>query len=1639
MAFTHLHLHTDYSLLDSMIKIPELVKKIKSLGMTSCAITDHGTAAGIVEFYNACKKEGIKPILGIEAYEAPASRFERKNDENPNNYYHLILLVKNEQGYKNLCKLVSRSNTEGFYYKPRIDFELLEQFHEGLICMSACIAGRVQRDIVAGDIEKAEQDLLRYKNLFGDDYYLEIQNHGIPEETIVAQKFIEFSKKYGIKFICTNDCHYLNSEDAKAHEWMVCIQTGKKLSDENRLLYVGDYSVKSEEDMRSLYPYLPEAFDNTQEIVEKCNFDFTFGEYKMPKVIVPDSFENSDDVDYITGEVIPSDEKTTKYYKYLKYLAFKGLEEKYPEGNPKREDAIKRLDYELSVIKQMGYSDYFLDTLKTIEWARNHGILVGPGRGCEIEGEPIFTSKGIKNIEDVKIGDIVFDCCGNSSAVKEVFKYNIDEDIYEINVNYGGKINFTKDHKFLVSPCEYETDKHLLAQGYAFKNKIPTNDLEWLPASELKKGDWLVMPIIKSDVVKDIKYDLIQYLPDDDHFFEDGEYLCKMDFSPLVEKKVGINQIKNALGMTKRTVSLRLNDIPHITDNETTKKIKNYLKEKDIDSFIDWANLIKIVKIPRSISLNKDLAYLIGYFIADGWTHNQETVFAYNSLTEENYKNIIIEKLRKVFGNDVNITITVGRGNCHIINVNSVIISSFFNDLIKGQSAHTKQIPEAINCSSDGIKEAFLKGAFDGDGSYTELYRAKYTTVNKQLAYDIKRILIGLKIPSNVKRAARIDHFTGKEMVIYDVSCPATDKSCEIFPQLHVSPYNPSPSYYIDDNYIYMRIKSIKEYRYKGNVYDISVDTDSEPSYCTTVCAVHNSGAGSVLNYCIGITDLEPLKYGLLFERFLNPERISMPDIDVDYNYSHKDEVVDSEAESNGKEHFAKIQTFMTMAAKGVIKDCVRVAGYEPSVGNKFSKMIGKCKSLNEAYDTNPEIEDYLKTDDSIRELWNIALKLENLKKSASTHACGHIPTYEKCEDLFPCSVDKKTGYLVCQYDMVEAEHLGNLKKDLLMLRNLDVIEVAHKAVKERHGVDIPLWTDEILNNKKALALFSSGDTNGIFQFESEGMKKFMKELKPDCFEDTIAGVSLYRPGPMDFIPQYVEGKHNPASIHYLTPELEPILKNTYGCIVYQEQVMQIVRALAGFSMGRSDLVRKAMGKKKLDIMEQEGKNFIYGNTELNIPGCINDGISEETAQTLWNQMAEFAKYAFNKSHAACYAAISMQTAYLKANYPLEFYAGLLSSVMDDTPSLSKYLLDCKNKNIEIVPPDINQSELSFKVLSDGRITFGLLALKGLGKSKVEAIIDERNKNGDYAGLTDFINRTDFKKGATEPLIYSGAFDGFGYSRKTLITNLPTIIADDKREKKEQVEGQLDLFSLCGGDITKADSFEDMPEFSEDDILEKEMEYCGIYISGHPLYKYSDLISSFKYTEEQIAGVSNEESEQATDDSSEVYKEELEDGTPVKVLGIVKEIRQIVTKKNDLMAFVTLSGLSADISITIFPKTYALYKEKLIDGAILAIKGTLNCDSDYGNAVIADVIERPEDLTRKLWLKFETYNDFVNEQESIQKRYYNSNPRSNIFCYIAEAKKTCMIPYSYFNYTEEEKEYLINKYGTDNVAVQYNF
>ena len=703
MSYVHLHLHTDYSILDGLGKIKDYVRRAKELGMDAIAITDHGVGYGLDDFYDECKAGGIKPILGCEFYVAPADR-KLKETVDGESYYHLILLVKNETGYRNLCKLITRSNTEGFYKKPRIDFSLLRQFHDGLICTSACVAGEVSKKILKGDVEGAEETALKYRDLFGDDYYLEIQKHGIMDEAKAFQIIIQIARKYDIPLICTNDCHYVYPEDKEAHDWLLCMQTKSNLDDPERLHYEGDYSLRSEEEMRSLFPNLPDAFDNTVKIADKCNFDFTYAhkpsDYRMPKVFIPPEYGKD-------------------YFQYMSDEAYKGLDWRYPEGHPERQQAETQLEYELGIIKQMGFAEYFLDTRKTIMWAKSHDVLVGPGRG---------------------------------------------------------------------------------------------------------------------------------------------------------------------------------------------------------------------------------------------------------------------------------------------------------------------------------------------------------------------------------------------------------------------------------------------------------------------------SGAGSVNNYCLGITDIDPIKYHLIFERFLNPERISMPDIDVDYEYDRKDDVIKSEADSNGLDHFSKIQTFTAMLPKGAIKACIRVAGLPPKIGDHFSKMIpDDAKSLEEAMQLNPDLKEEIEGNEDYRKIWNIATKIQGTKSAVSTHACGHIPTPVPCEDLYPCSVDKKTGYLVCQYNMAEVEHLGNLKKDLLMLRNLTVISYARNELKKR-GIDVPLWNEDILNDKETHAMLSRGETMGVFQLEGAGITQFIKELRPDSFEDIIAGVSLYRPGPMDFIPQYVQGKHHPETIHYLVPQLEHILKPTYGVIVYQEQVMQIVRDLAGFSMGRADVVRKAMG-----------------------------------------------------------------------------------------------------------------------------------------------------------------------------------------------------------------------------------------------------------------------------------------------------------------------------------------------------------------------------------------------------------------------------------------------------------------------------
>lgn len=1322
-----LHNHSDYSVLDGMGKVKDIAKRVKELGMTACALTDHGTGAGLVSFYDACEKEGIKPILGCECYEAPADRFDKNPDEYGDRYYHLILLVKNEEGYKNLCKLITRSNTEGFYYKPRIDFSLLEELHEGLICLSACVAGRIPVLILRDDLEAAEHWVQKYKYLFGDDYYIEIQNHGLDKEDIVRPELIRIAHKYGIKLVATNDSHYVRKEDREAHDWLLAMQTKKTIDDPTRMKYEGDYSILSTEEMLALFPDNPDAVYNTQEIADKCNFKFHFGDYRMPKVTLPDGWGKD-------------------YFGYLESEAWKGFEERYPEGNPEREQARKDLEYELSVIKDMGFAEYFLDTRKTIQKARSDGILVGPGRGCSGPDTLVYTNHGIKKICDVSIKDFVYDCEGKLSWVKNKLSYAVEEEVLRIGVWHGDTITYTKDHKFFVVPAQFDTNGTRELPGNMYIDPIPSSPPVWKQAKDLRPGDWVV----------------------------------------------------------------------------------------------------------SAIPIDSDAS-----------------------------------KIRPNFGKN-------GVDNAH---------------------------------------------------------------------------------------------------------------------------------YYEDEKYIYRRIHFILPVEYSGTVYDLTVDTSAEPSYMTTSGIVHNSAAGSRMCYCLGITDIDPIPYQLLFSRFLNPERISMPDIDVDYQYSRKDDVIRAEAESNGYDKFAKIQTFITMQAKAVVRDVTRTAGEPVSVGNQFAKLVGDCATLKEAYETNPDLRDFIAESQTRKKIWEISLKLEGTKKAEGVHACGHIPTPVPCEELFPCRVDSESGLLVCQYDMTEAEHLGNLKKDLLMLRNLTIIDIAQQMVKQRTGKTVPLWNAEILNDKDALALIASGNTNGVFQLESGGMKKFMRELQPNCFEDIIAGVALYRPGPMDMIPDYIKNKHNPDQIQYLCPQLEPILRTTYGIIVYQEQVMLIVQALAGFSMGRADLVRKAMGKKKMDIMLEERKNFVYGNESLNIPGCIKNGISEKIANEIYDQMVSFAAYAFNKSHAAAYAAIALQTAYLKAHYPLEFFAGLLTSVMDNTDKLAVYINECRSEGVHICPPDVNSSSSSFTIVGDS-LVYGLSSIKGAGEGIVNKIIEDRNENGPYMDFADFVFRNpECNKGMIESLIKAGAFDFTGYNRNTMLSGLVKALASLRKSKKA-LAGQVSLFALANI-AAPTYEFEQKPEKEFLAKMKDEKSATGFYISGHPL----DVFDEIPYARK-------------CDYLSDVLESPDEyDGKTVRLSVLIKEKKLIYTKKNQRMCRLVIEDRTAEHSAVVFPKKYEIFGNYMMEDGMAVLTCEVQKRDGEVNLNVAECMFF-EELNRALWICFDTKEDFDKEMRNRRSKIaamLNSSPGEIYPVYIQIKSPKGYIKTKYMvNNIEAARIDLAGQYGEDHVRIWKN-
>ena len=1148
MNFTHLHVHTEYSLLDGSNKINEYVSRVKELGMKSAAITDHGVMFGCIDFYKAAKAAGIKPILGCEVYVAPGSRFDKEKGKEEDRYYHLVLLAETQEGYQNLIKIVSYGFVDGFYYKPRVDMELLEQYHEGIIALSACLAGEVARNLARGFYEEGKEAALRYEKIFGKgNFFLELQDHGIPEQRQVNHELIRMSRETGIELVATNDVHYTYSSDAEAHDILLCVQTGKSLKDENRMRYEGgQYYVKSEEEMRRLFPYAPEAIENTGKIAERCNVEIEFGVTKLPKFDVPDGYTA---------------------WEYLNKLCFEGLDKRYTDN---KEELKKRLNYELGVIKDMGYVDYFLIVWDFIRYAREHGIMVGPGRG---------------------------------------------------------------------------------------------------------------------------------------------------------------------------------------------------------------------------------------------------------------------------------------------------------------------------------------------------------------------------------------------------------------------------------------------------------------------------SAAGSLVSYTLGITKLDPIKYDLLFERFLNPERVSMPDIDVDFCFERRQEVIDYVVEKYGKDQVVQIVTFGTMAARGVIKDVGRVMDVPYVQCDTIAKMIPQELNItiDKAMKANPELKKIYETDETVRKLIDMSRRLEGLPRHTSMHAAGVVISQKPVMEYVPLSRGSD-GSLVTQFTMTTLEELGLLKMDFLGLRTLTVIQNAEKLVRRDKGIELDM--DKIdYEDKKVYGMLGAGKTEGVFQLESTGMKNFMKELKPGNLEDIIAGLSLYRPGPMDFIPQYIKGKNNPDEIHYDCPELEPILKATYGCIVYQEQVMQIVRSLGGYTLGRSDLVRRAMSKKTASVMEKERQNFVYGNEEEGVPGCIHRGISEKTANKIYDDMIDFAKYAFNKSHAAAYAVVSYQTAFLKYYYPVEYMAALMTSVIHNPSKVAEYILSSRKMQIEILPPDINFGESEFSA-DHGAIRYGLSAIKSLGAPMIRAIVEERNENGKYQSLRDFIERMsgrELNKRAIENLIKAGALDQVAGNRRQKLMVYAEIVDAVNQEKKNAMTGQMSLFDLISDEEKEAYEIQ-MPkveEYSKEELLSFEKEVLGVYISGHPLEEYEE-----RWRKNITARTVDFQIDE------ELGTSKAGDGEIAVIGGIITNKTVKYTRNNKVMAFLTIEDLVGTVEVVVFPNDYEKNVQKMEEDSKVFIRGKVQGDADKASKLICEKIYSFDDVPKELWVQFETKEDYLTEENEFLKLLSGSRGTDRVIIYVRTPKS--------IKYLGIEKSVKINetllgklyeKYGMDNVKV----
>lgn len=1515
-SFVHLHVHADGSKLDGLAQVKKLVPAVEALGMPAIAITDHGSMSATYDLHKATKDSVVKPIYGIEAYIAPESRTLKEpvfwNEGGGNDvsgkgaYTHMTLLASTDEGLHNLFHLSSQAYLDGFYRHPRMDDELLAQYGKGIIATTGCPSGAVQTWLRIGNYDKALEAAAKYRDIFGkENYFVELMDHGLGIEKEVIPQLMSIAKDLDLGTVATNDTHYIHKDDSAVHDALLCIGSGSKLQEKGRFSFEGsEFYIKSPEEMRSIWDdYAPDACDNTLLIAERCTAAFGDGKDLMPEFPVPE------------GET-----ESTLLDKEVK----RGLESRYPNGVP--EDRLKQAEYEVGIINQMGFPGYFLVTADFINWAKEQGIRVGPGRGCLSKDSNILTPLGFKKISDIEVGDEVYDEKGAVVKVPAIFEYDCDEHLVEIKGFYGGNGNkMTADHKVLVSKARKVTGKQKLAQGYRFEPDYA--EPIWVRADEVEVGDLVVTPkLLVKENIKGWEY----------------EQISESATNPKYEHSIR-NSIKDA-DIARSALSKYYQD-PSKASSITRLKTKEYFETHvlDLDSELSKRYSTAIAQSDY-VYADYDFGMLLGIFISDGWlrSNGRDSVGFAQRTSEDEL--LIPSLIQKVFGLTAS-SVPNKQKDVTSYTINHKGIAQLFRNIFPDYAlaSQTKYIPEELFQTSESFRRGLLEGLWYGDGSHEE-NESKYTTESRQLAQGVFQLLGTLGLPSGMKSSKRTDKHSGIESEWVEHSV-VTAHNFDTSTLIMGKPF--------DGKFTYYRVREINIVPPEGKVYDFTVPTTN--SYVTDSYVVHNSAAGSIVAYAMGITDIDPMKHGLMFERFLNPERVSMPDIDVDFDDRRRGEVIQYVIDKYGEDKVANIATFGTIKAKAAIKDAARVLSMPYMLGDKLTKVypqpiVGRDLSLKDAYDPSndryddaKEFRQLVENDPDAKETVELAKGLEGVRRGFGMHAAGVIMSRRPLVETVPLMRRDTNSQLMTQFEYPTCEYLGLLKMDFLGLSNLGTIDEALRLIKQNKGVEVDLDSiSETLDDKKTYEMVARGETLGVFQLDSPPMRSLLETMVPDSFEDISAVLALYRPGPMGAGShiEYAERKNGRRPITPIHPELaEPlthILGDTYGLIVYQEQVMAIAQQLAGYTLGQADLLRRAMGKKDPAVLAKEFIPFK--------DGMVKNGYSQESIQALWDILVPFSDYAFNRAHTAGYGLVSYWTAYLKANYPAEYMAALLTTNSDNKDKLALYLAECRYQQIEVLPPDINESELNYTAVGDS-IRVGLIGVKNLGEKAIKAWIEEREKNGPAKNFTNFLERATTgigTKRVVESIIKAGVFDSFPENRASLFAIVDDAIAAAKRNKKLKEKSADSLFD--------ADEFAlkldvpELPEWEKMELLTMEREVLGLYVSDHPLADYQSAIESLSST--SIADLKQR------------------DNPPqgqLKLAALVTNIDRKTTRKaGDPWALVTVEDMDASLNLYVFPKTYADARELLEVDKILLFTGKVEKRDDGSTNFIVQSVSTPD-------------------------------------------------------------------------------